>query len=107
MILIKLLFILSLICIVVNLFLGKSYKLPEYYRQLPTKRFKAAAIKEYNLVSSTDGRVIWHANSNDFKVDHDTYLHSAFFVYLDPYSFYWLIKYRIWFNKNCGHLKFD
>lgn len=34
-----------------------------------------------------------------FLVGPDNYLHDAIFTYLDPYSYYWLTKYKNYFKN--------
>lgn len=43
---------------------------------------------------------IWFMEDNSFKLCSGIYLHNAAYTYFDPYSLYWLLKYRKWVKKN-------
>lgn len=75
------------------------------YKELPNLIFKEASCSRYNYVASKDHKVIWFANEDSFKLTNIHYIHNSFYTYLNPYSLYWLIKYKKWFKQNCNHLK--
>ena len=60
----------------------------------------------YSQVRSRDGQIIWFTNDNSFKLKKNIYIHNHIPTYFDPYSLYWLIKYKKWFNTNCKHLTY-
>lgn len=66
------------------------------YKTLPSLTFNKG-VRQYK---TTDGKVIWFIQSNDFKLDNGVYIHNEYYTYFDPYSLYWLIKYRMWFKRN-------
>lgn len=39
-------------------------------------------------------------NEKHIKLRDSVYLHSGWLTFLDPYSYYWLLKYRKWFKEN-------
>lgn len=102
LLLIILLFVFSAI---LTLFLNwKYYK--SIYNTLEVKNFEKAN-NEYNQVKTKNDKIIWFVNKNDFKLNDGVYLHNSIVTYFDPYSLYWYIKYKKWFNENCNHLKYE
>lgn len=83
----------------------KYYKL--VYKSLDVNNFTPAYDSEYNLVYSKDGNMIWFSNKNAFLLDdkRGVYIHNSFVTFLNPYSLYWFLKYKKWFNDNCAHLR--
>jgi len=51
-------------------------------------------------MDSPDDGFVWFLKDNDFLLTRDCGLFDTRMIYLDPYSFYWLCKYRRWFKKN-------
>ncbi len=86
------LLIISLIvsAIVTNFSNWKNYK--EIYRDLPNKMFVI------------NGNQVYTDNFRDgftwFTYDNSFCLSNAGYIYSDPYSLYWLLKYKNWFKKN-------
>lgn len=66
------------------------------YKTLKNKTF----YKYGNHVLSKNDGFIWFVKTNDFKLDKFNDLYNSPIIYFDPYSLYWLMKYRYWFSKN-------
>jgi hypothetical protein len=81
----------------------KDYK--RFYKKLPTLIFLPIDKYGFGQISDTTDTVIWFTDDNSFKIGKGNYIHDSFFTYFDPYSLYWLIKYKKWFKQNCSHLK--
>ena len=101
---------LPLSSIMASIFINfKNYK---YYRkifkELPKKTFYINITQVYDS-NKLFTEFTWFINSNDFCLSEtkDIYIHNQFFTYLDPYSFYWLVKYIRWFKKNVNLYTID
>jgi hypothetical protein len=44
--------------------------------------------------------IVWFIKENDFKLKTKKYIHNSWFTYFDPYTLYWLLKYKKWMKKN-------
>ncbi len=92
------LLVISLIvsAIVINFPSWKYYK--EIYSDLPNKMFciNGNQVYTYNF---RDG-FTWFTYDNSFCLRPGVYLSNAGYIYSDPYSLYWLFKYKNWFKKN-------
>lgn len=49
--------------------------------------------------TKNNSRFVWFMDSGGFKIAPGYYLHNSIVTYFDPYSLYWLIKYRRYFKK--------
>ncbi len=76
-----------------------SYR--KVYKTLKNRKFyrNDTQIYSHEWRQKDDG-FVWFLDDNHFKLDKSVYIHASFVTYLDPYSFYWLIKYRKWFAEN-------
>ena len=76
-----------------------SYK--NVYKTLKNRKFyrNDTQIYSHEFGQKEDG-FVWFLDDNHFKLNKSVYIHASFPTYLDPYSFYWLIKYRNWFKDN-------
>lgn len=72
------------------------------YKKLPYMKFKELRYKLHYLLESEDEQFIWFVNKDDFLLSRkDTiYLHNAWFIMFDPYSLYWWLKYRKYFDTH-------
>ena len=95
------LIILSIIILSSILVLFVNYP---YYKKIYNELNKYEFIIDDDLVYTKDFSFVWFIKDNDFKLTDNVYLHSFFVTYCDPYSLYWLIKYKNWFNKNVKSL---
>lgn len=78
----------------------KYYK--QCYDKLPLQKFS----RFNDVIWNQDNSVVWFSENNDFKIGGcGVYLHNIFYTYFDPYSLYWLIKYKKWFKENTKHLR--
>lgn len=77
------------------------------YNDLPNKEYTSSNSSYFNQIRSKDDSFIWFANDNSFLLDpySNIYLHNNLTTYFDPYSLYWLIKYKKWCKENLSHLK--
>ena len=80
--------------VLVHILDWKYYK-PVYYEVKGRRLFNVLG-----LVSTSDGTddgygsFIWFYRSGDFKLSEGVYLFNNIITYLDPYSFYWFLKYK-------------
>lgn len=93
--------ILSILILSSTLVLFRNYP---YYKKVYNELNKYEFIIDDDLVYTRDRHFVWFIKDNDFKLTKNVYLHSFFVTYCDPYSLYWLIKYKNWFNKNVKSL---
>lgn len=80
----------------------KNYKYyRKIYKELPKKTFYKNFTQVYDS-NKPRTEFTWFINSNEFCLSEtkDIYLHNEFYTHLDLYSFYWLVKYQRWFEKN-------
>ena len=88
--------------IVVNFKYWKYYK--TIYKELPNKKWykNKTQIYVYDNQFPNKPNFIWFIKDNHFCIDNDNwiYLHDRIVTWCDPYSLYWLIKYKRWFKKN-------
>lgn len=80
----------------------KDYKYyAEIYKTLENRKFykNYTQVYSYKFGEEDDG-FVWFLNDNSFKLNQSVYIHANSIVHFDPYSLYWLIKYRKWFKKN-------
>lgn len=77
----------------------ESYR--KVYKSLKYRTFykNGSQIYSYKLRNRDDG-FVWFTDDNSFKLEKFNYLQNQFYTYLDPYSLYWLLKYRKWFKEN-------
>lgn len=80
--------------VVINYRKYKPFK--KIYDTLPYRKFY---LKD-DLVYSSDGKFIWFLKDSEFRLDYDFYLYGSEFFDFDPYTYYWLLKYRRWFKNN-------
>jgi len=82
--------------------LHNDYK---HYSVVYHKLKYASFTKIDDMICSNDfDDFIWFTKTDDFKLCDDCYLHSSFVTYFDPYSYYWLCKYRRWCKANISSL---
>lgn len=86
---------------ILTLFRGYKYY-AKVYKTLENRKF----YKNYNnsqvysrKYGEKEDGFVWFIYENDFFPTKLSYL-IAPISYFDPYSLYWLIKYRRWFKKN-------
>lgn len=73
------------------------------YKELPTYTFvvnDCTLDRESSQIYALGKSFVYFGNNGDFRLNPHSSLHNAFFTYTDPYSLYWLIKYRKWVKKN-------
>lgn len=76
-----------------------SYK--KVYKSLKQRKFYRNRSQVYSHeFNKKDDGFVWFLDDNHFALEKNIYLHASFITFLDPYSFYWLIKYRRWFKEN-------
>lgn len=75
-----------------------SYR--KVYKSLKNRKFYRNGYQIYSHeYGGKDDGFVWFLNDNHFRLERSTYLHATFITYLDPYSCYWLMKYRNWFKN--------
>ena len=89
--------ILSILILSSTLVLFRNYP---YYKKVYNELNKYEFIINNDLVYTKNYSFIWFIKDNDFKLTNNIYLNSSIVTYFNPYSLYWLIKYKSWFNKN-------
>lgn len=89
--------ILSILILSSTLVLFVNYP---YYKKIYNQLSNYEFIIGEDIVYTKNRSFIWFIKDNDFKLTNNVYLYSSFVTYFDPYSLYWLIKYKNWFNKN-------
>ncbi len=78
------------------------------YKTLPYQRWYKNDNQIYNTPFGSDtGKFVWFIESGDFCLTDGHYLHNSFYTYLSPYSLYWFLKYRKWFNENVDIIKIE
>lgn len=92
--------------VAVNVPNWKYYK--KVYKTLPNSTFYLCngIIVRHKWNQKDDG-FVWFRKDNHPCLQDGVYLHDAFFTYLCPYSFYWLIKYKRWFKVNVDASKLE
>lgn len=77
----------------------KYYK--KTYKKLPNMRWIKNHEQYYGDYNPTnEDYVVWFSDTDDFRLNRGVYLHNSFVVFFDPYSWYWLVKYKKWFKHN-------
>jgi hypothetical protein len=95
-ILLAILVIESLSAVIVHSSNYKYYR--KYYKLLPTYEWYMWPIYQNNIESKCGSIIYFNDGSIKFPGSH--YLHNYLPTYFDPYSLYWLLKYKRWFKKN-------
>lgn len=81
---------------------GRWGKYKSQFKRVTNRKYVRNRDQVY-LADESDWRdygFAWFLSSDDFAIGQKTYLHNSYYTYLDPYSFYWLVKYRRWFKNN-------
>ena len=91
------LIILSIMILSSILILFKNYP---YYKKIYNQLNNYKFIIDGDLVYTKNYSFVWFIEDNSFKLTNNVYLLSTNATYFDPYSLYWLIKYKNWFNIN-------
>ena len=70
------------------------------YKSLKNKTFYIYQDVVYShKYGEEDDYFVYFLNEKGFTLSKNTDLHNAYFTYFDPYSLYWYIKYRRFFNE--------
>ncbi|MFW6009558.1 MAG: hypothetical protein ACOCP8_09880 [archaeon] len=82
-----------------TLYSFKTYK--KTYKKLDKLKYYLNYDQIYGFEEGKNEKlVIWFIKNNDFYLGNGEYLHNFFISYLSPYTLYWFLKYKKWFNKN-------
>lgn len=84
----------------------KAYK--RVYDTLHLRKFyrNESQVYSHKYGESNDG-FVWFIDSNAFRLDGKHYLLDSELTHFSPYSLYWLIKYRRWFDENIDISKLE
>lgn len=78
-----------------------TYK--KIYKELPNMTFYRYGDHIYSYkfdFNEKAGYFVWFLKTNDFRLSKNIFLSNRFYTYFDPYSLYWLYKYRKWLQNN-------
>jgi hypothetical protein len=96
LILLVLLVIMSLSAVIVHSSNYKYYR--KYYKLLPTYEWYKWPFFQPTIESKCE--TIIYFSDGSIRFPGNNYLHDYFPTYMDPYSLYWLLKYKRWFKNN-------
>lgn len=84
------------------LVLRRNYKMYKtVFYQLKNRSFYRSGDLIYShKFGDPDDGFVWFLEGNEFKLKRNVYLHNTFYTFFDPYSLFWLLKYRKWVKKN-------
>lgn len=86
----------SLASVIIHSSNYKYYR--KYYKLLPTYEWYKWPT-DHTTIESKCGSIIYF-DDGTIKFPGNNYLHDYLPTYLDPYSLYWLSKYKKWFKEN-------